>query len=102
MFVVNVSPPSVLNAPQNWASSFGLPLFVSPGPPSPRSLRQSYQVTTRFPLFWSIETAALNWLFFVLCLVIDSGADLFASYVPHNLSSIAQLFTFILKRVIAT
>src|SRR2546421_6535663 len=36
MFVVNVCPPSVLNAPQNWASSFGTP-SLSPGPPVPRS-----------------------------------------------------------------
>src|SRR5438128_657161 len=34
LFVVNVRPPSVLNAPQNWASSFGTP-SVSPGPPAP-------------------------------------------------------------------
>ena len=37
MFEVNVCP-SPLNAPQNWASSFGSP-SVSPAPPVPESFR---------------------------------------------------------------
>src|SRR5437588_903788 len=64
MFGVNVSPPSVLNDPQNWASSFGTP-SVSPGPPLPRSLRESYHTTARFPVVGSSEIFGRNWLFFV-------------------------------------
>src|SRR6266516_7851652 len=73
MFEVNVFPPSLLNAPQNWASSFGTP-SVSPGPPVPRSLRESYQTTARFPLVGSSEIFGRNWLFFVLSLFTRTGA----------------------------
>src|SRR5437762_7875049 len=54
MFLENVCPLSVLNAPQNWASSFGTP-SVSPGPPVPRSFRESYHTTARFPVVGSSE-----------------------------------------------
>src|SRR6266849_3963269 len=64
MFVVNVRPPSVLNAPQNWASSLGMP-SVSPDPPMPRSFRQSYHTKARFPVVGSSEIFDRNWLFFV-------------------------------------
>src|SRR5260370_8080833 len=64
MFALNVCPPSLLNAPQNWASSFGTPL-VSPGPPVPRSFRESYHTTARFPVVGSSEIFGRNWLFVV-------------------------------------
>src|SRR5207249_2288246 len=47
MFLVNVCPPSVLNAPQTCASVLGMP-SVSPAPPVPRSSRASYQMTAIF------------------------------------------------------
>src|SRR5438876_10560062 len=72
MFLVNVSPPSVLNAPQNWASSFGTP-SVSPGLPVPRSLRESYHTTARFPLVGSSEIFGRNRLFFVLSSYTRTG-----------------------------
>src|SRR6266487_3209969 len=68
----NVSPPFVLNAPQNWASSFGTP-SVSPGPPVPRSFRESYHTTASFPLFGSSEIFGRNWLFFVWSLFTRTG-----------------------------
>src|SRR5260370_14235986 len=73
MFGVNVCPPSVLNHPQNWASSFGPPL-VSPGPPAPRSFRESYHTTARFPVVGSSEIFGRNWLFVVLSSFTRSGA----------------------------
>src|SRR5258708_4452333 len=73
MFGVNVCPPSVLNAPQNWASSFGMPL-VSPGPPRPRSFRESYHTTARFPVVGSSEIFGRNWLFVVLSSFTRTGA----------------------------
>src|SRR6266487_2884419 len=64
ILAVKVWPPLVLNAPQNWASSFGTP-SVSPEPPLPRSLRESYHTTARFPLVGSSEIFGRNWLFLV-------------------------------------
>src|SRR3989440_8400333 len=64
MFAVKVCPPSLLNDPQNWASSLGTP-SVSPGPPVPRSFRESYHTTARFPVVGSSEIFGRNWLFFV-------------------------------------
>src|SRR5216684_1973583 len=37
--------------------------FVSPDPPVPRSFRASYQHAAIFPLFWSMASFGLNWLF---------------------------------------
>src|SRR5215469_16654435 len=65
MLGVNVCPPSMLNAPQNCASSLGTP-SVSPGPPVPRSLRASYQTTARLPLVGSSAILGKNWLFCVV------------------------------------
>src|SRR5512142_848378 len=62
---VKDKPPSVLKAPQNCASSLGIPL-VSPGPPVPRSARESYQTTARLPVVWSSEILGRNWLLCVL------------------------------------
>src|SRR5712692_10358408 len=73
MFALNVCPPSVLNAPQNWASSLGTP-SVSPGPPVPRSFRESYHTTARFPVVGSSEIFGRNWLFFVLSSFTRTGA----------------------------
>src|SRR5712691_4002254 len=64
MFGVKDAPPSLLKAPQNCASSLGMP-SVSPLPPRPRSLRESYQTTARFPLVGSSEIFGRNWLFTV-------------------------------------
>src|SRR6266536_650718 len=61
---VKDAPPSVLKAPQNWASSLGMP-SVSPAPPVPRSARESYQTTDRFPVVWSREIFGRNWLLVV-------------------------------------
>src|SRR5512142_1941681 len=61
----NVCPPSVLNVPQYCASVLGRP-SVSPEPPCPRSLRESYQVMARFPVLWSSDSFGRNWLFTVL------------------------------------
>src|SRR5258708_40017033 len=61
MLRVKLAAPLVLNAPQNWASSFGMP-SVSPGPPVPRSLRQSYQTTAMSPVVGSSEIFGRNWL----------------------------------------
>src|SRR6266516_2471426 len=61
-FEENVSPPSELNAPQNWASSFGTP-SVSPGPPFSRSFRASYHTTAILPVVGSREILGRNWLF---------------------------------------
>ena len=41
-------------------------LSVSPGPPVPRSLRQSYQTTARLPVVGSSEIFGRNWLLAVL------------------------------------
>src|SRR5437867_11103642 len=71
VLLVNVCP-SLLNAPQNWASSFGTP-SVSPGPPVPRSLRESYHTTARFPLVGSSEIFGRNWLFVVLSSFTRTG-----------------------------
>src|SRR6266849_688675 len=54
ILALNVSPPSVLNAPQNCASSLGMP-SVSPGPPNPRSFLQSYHTTAISPVVGSRE-----------------------------------------------
>src|SRR5438132_1280860 len=72
MFGVNVCPAFVLNAPQNWASSFGTP-SVSPDPPVPRSFRESYHTTARFPVVGSSEIFGRNWLFFVLSSFTRTG-----------------------------
>ena len=37
--------------------------FVSPDPPVPRSFRASYQQAASFPVFWSMASFGLNWLF---------------------------------------
>src|SRR6266487_2633695 len=65
MLGVKLAAPLVLNAPQNWASSFGMPL-VSPGPPAPRSLRLSYQTTAMLPVVGSSEIFGRNWLLAVV------------------------------------
>src|SRR5437868_417033 len=72
MFEVNVCP-SLLNAPQNWASSFGSP-SVSPAPPVPESFRESYQTTASFPLVGSSEIFGRNWLLVVLSSFTRTGA----------------------------
>jgi len=51
--------------PQNWASSFRMP-SASPGPPVPKSLRESYQTTARLPVVGSREIFGRNWLLAVL------------------------------------
>src|SRR6266545_982371 len=61
MLGVKLAPPVVLNAPQNWASSFGIP-SVSPGPPVPASLRASYQTAATLPVVGSSEIFGRNWL----------------------------------------
>src|SRR5919204_6721967 len=71
-FGVNVWP-SLENAPQNWASSFGTP-SVSPGPPAPRSLRESYQTTAILPVVGSSEIFGRNWLFVVASSFTRTGA----------------------------
>src|SRR5437867_9380412 len=63
-FGVKETPPSALNAPQNCASSFGMP-SVSPGPPAPRSARESYHTTARLPVVGSREIFGRNWLLLV-------------------------------------
>src|SRR5438552_18382050 len=70
--LVNVCP-SLLNAPQNCASSFGTP-SVSPAPPVPRSLRESYQTTAIRPLVGSSESFGRNWLFLVASSLTRTGA----------------------------
>src|SRR5260370_30458580 len=72
IFLVNICPPSVLTAPQNWASSFGPP-WVSQGPPAPRSFRESYHTTARFPVVGSSEIFGRNWLFVVLSSFTRTG-----------------------------
>src|SRR5712692_7074726 len=72
MFLPNVCPPSVLNAPQNWASSLAMPLG-SVGPPCPRSLRQSYQTTATFPVVGSSEILERKWLFWVVSSFTRTG-----------------------------
>src|SRR5437868_5153194 len=58
------APPSVLNAPQNWASSLAMP-SVSADPPVPRSPRASYQTAARLPVVGSSAILGRNWLFAV-------------------------------------
>src|SRR5438093_12394192 len=53
--------PSQLNEPQTCASVFATP-SVSPEPPRPRSLRESYQVTPTWPVVGSSATFGMNWL----------------------------------------
>src|SRR3989442_925910 len=72
MLLANVCP-SLLNAPQNWASSFGTP-SVSPAPPVPRSLRASYQTTAMSPVVGSSEIFGRNWLFVVVSSLTRTGA----------------------------
>src|SRR2546430_453079 len=64
IFGVKDAPPLVLKAPQNCASSLGMP-SVSPAPPVPRSARESYQTTARFPVVGSSEIFGRNWLVLV-------------------------------------
>src|ERR671931_593646 len=73
MLGANETPPSVLNEPQNWASSFGRP-SVSPGPPAPRSLRASYQTTAMSPVVGSSAILGRNWLFAVASSFTRLGA----------------------------
>src|SRR5712691_7474078 len=73
MLGVNEVPPSVLNAPQNCASSLGMP-SVSPGPPSPRSALASYQPTARLPVVGSREIFGRNWLLVVRSSFTRTGA----------------------------
>src|SRR5947207_13944912 len=72
MLLENVCP-SLLNAPQNWASSFGTP-SVSPAQPLPRSLRASYQTTAMCAVVGSSEIFGRNWLFAVLSSFTRTGA----------------------------
>src|SRR5713101_239229 len=71
MLLVNVCP-SLLNAPQNCASSFGRP-SVSPAPPLPRSLRASYQTTAICPVVGSSEILGRNWLLALLSSFTRTG-----------------------------
>src|ERR671923_3109178 len=64
--------PSLEKAPQNWASSFGTP-SVSPGPPVPRSARESYQTTAILPVVGSSEIFGRNWLFVVASSLTRTG-----------------------------
>src|SRR5512141_2449093 len=57
--------PLVLKVPQNCASVLGRP-SVSPEPPVPKSERESYQTTARFPVVGSNEIFGMNWLLTVL------------------------------------
>src|SRR5437763_10818834 len=57
--------PSELNAPHTCASSLGTP-FVSPAPPVPRSLRESYQITAICPVVGSSEIFGRNCEFVVV------------------------------------
>src|SRR5690349_10098594 len=65
LFGVNDAPASVLKAPQNCASSFGMP-SVSPGPPDPRSIRESYHATASCPVVGSSDIFGKNWLLVVV------------------------------------
>ena len=65
--------PSLEKAPQNCASSFETP-FVSPVPPVPRSLRESYQTTAIWPLVGSIAILGMNWLFVPVSSFTRTGA----------------------------
>src|SRR5712692_7642383 len=58
------TPPLVLKAPQNCASSLAI-LSVSPEPPAPRSRREWYQTAPRLPVVGSSEILGRNWLFTV-------------------------------------
>src|SRR5512135_3178566 len=64
MFGVKDTPPLMLKAPQNCASSLGMP-SVSPAPPAPRSFRVSYHTTARLPVVWSRAIFGRNWLLVV-------------------------------------
>ena len=56
-----LTPPSMLIAAKNCASSFGVP-SLSPAPPAPRSFRASCQETAMYPVVGSTAMRGRNWL----------------------------------------